>query len=67
MNRFAGGGFLEDLTEYIESDNEISREDLFNCVISATTFGDEILYIVPQFELETVIGKKSIVGEMSGP
>lgn len=66
MNRFAGGGFLEDLTEYIESDNEISREDLFNCVISATTFGDEILYIVPQFELETVIGKKSIVGEMSG-
>ncbi|SCX02266.1 ABC-type glycerol-3-phosphate transport system, substrate-binding protein [Lachnospiraceae bacterium YSD2013] len=66
MNRFAGGGFLEDLTEYIESDNEISREDLFDCVISATTFGDEILYIVPQFELETVIGKKSIVGEMSG-
>ncbi len=47
-------GYYADLNQYIDADPDISREDILQCVRDWCTYQGELVYIVPNFSVETV-------------
>lgn len=66
MERYVEKGVLEDLTPYLENDEEISEEDLIPSVSAAMKTDGKYYYMSPGFRIVSLIGKTSIVGENSG-
>lgn len=66
LNNLANKGVLEDLAPYLEASTVISREDFVENVINAYTINDKLVTIPRQFQLSTLMGKTSVVGEKQG-
>ncbi|MDR0446449.1 MAG: extracellular solute-binding protein, partial [Oscillospiraceae bacterium] len=62
-SKYVSKGVLEDLTPYLESDQYVSREDLFENILDATSTDGKLYHITPFFTIQTVVGKSSIFGE----
>ena len=61
-NYFAKGAF-EPLDSYMENDSEFDRSNYMENVLNAMTFEGKLYCITPTFSVNTVVGKKSVVGE----
>lgn len=59
-------GMFADLYEFIDSDPELKREDLLGSVLRAYENDGRLCMLVPQFYIETVMGKTSLVGDRQG-
>lgn len=66
MMNFASKGLLIDLNPFIESDEELKREDLMSSVLNACTYKDKLVGLPTSFSVRTVIGKASDVGTEPG-
>lgn len=58
-------GILEDLAPYLDSDEEIKRENYHENVIKAYETDGKLYGIIPFFGVKTLVGKLSDVGEGS--
>lgn len=59
-------GALEDLTPYLNNSTQISKEDFVEAVVNAYDMSGK-LYTIPRgFEISTLMGKKSLIGEQKG-
>lgn len=65
-DQLAAKGILEDLYPYIDADKEISRDDFFPTVLSALEIGGKLCQVSPAFNIESVIGASSVVGDTPG-
>ncbi len=64
VGSFISKGILTDLDPFLDGDVEVSREELLPSVLK-TYETDEGLYgILPEFRLELLAGKKSLVGDV---
>lgn len=66
ISQLASKGLLENLGKYLDKSEELKRDDFVENVLNGYTF-DGILTCIPMsFELSTIIGKASDVGEKQG-
>lgn len=65
-NRLAAMGLLEDLYPYIDADDELSRADFFDNILSAYEVGGGLYAAVAGFGVMSVMGAESVVGDAPG-
>lgn len=63
---WAEKGILEDLYTYMDKDEQLGRDGFVSSVLEAYTVGDKLYAIGTSFNLMTVCGKTSRVGEKTG-
>ena len=66
LNQAISKGLLEDMAPYIEKDADVSLDDLVPAVKNAIVNDGKVYVIAPTFELYSMVGKKSEVGEKAG-
>ncbi len=59
-------GFLADIYEFIDKDEELSRDKFFQNVLDAYTVNGQLYCITPGFNIRTVLAKASNVGTEPG-
>lgn len=64
--QYASKGLFEDLTTYIEKDDEISEEIFVDSVFNAMKQESKLYYISPDFGISTLIGKVKYEEECAG-
>ena len=66
VESYISKGLFTDINELLEKDPELNREDYFENVLEAYSRDGELYFIVPSFHINTVLVKKSDVGDMTG-
>lgn len=56
-------GVFEDLSPYFQQDEDISEDDLLDNVLESLKVDGKIYYIMPEFCMDAVVCKKSLVGD----
>ena len=59
-------GLLEDLGKYLDKSDSLKREDIVDNILRSYTYDGVLVCIPKSFELSTIIGKTSEVGEKQG-
>ncbi|MBQ8814856.1 MAG: hypothetical protein IJZ85_10235 [Lachnospiraceae bacterium] len=59
-------GKFEDLYVWLDRDPELSRDDLQSSVLSAGEMDGKLYGLIPSFQIMTLVGKSSVVGETGG-
>lgn len=63
---YVSKGMFEDLYPYIDKDPDMNREDYLQNVLDAYSVNGKLYQIAPYFNIYTVVGKTSLVGDTSG-
>ncbi len=66
LKLFAQKGLIEDLAPYLESSTVVKRGDLFESVLNAYTIGGTLCTIPVSFQVSTLVGRVSELGEEPG-
>ncbi|MCD7731469.1 MAG: extracellular solute-binding protein [Oscillospiraceae bacterium] len=66
IDSYISKGILSDLYTYIDNDETINREDYLTNVFDALSTNGKLYQITPSFDILTLVGKTSIVGEDEG-
>ncbi|MCQ2523648.1 MAG: extracellular solute-binding protein [Lachnospiraceae bacterium] len=66
IHNYISKGLYYDMNSLLDNDPEIKREDLFPNVIKMGSYDGKLYEIIPSFYIETVVGKKSILGDRQG-
>ena len=61
--KYAAKGLLADLEVLMKEDGEYSKDDFLPGIIEYGTFNGKLRSLVPQFSIESLVAKKSIVGD----
>ncbi len=61
--KLAEKGLIEDLSPYLEDGDGLEREDLVENVLACNTMEGVLTCVPARFELEVLLGKKSLIGE----
>lgn len=64
--QLAAKGLLEDLYPFMDADSEFGREDFFQNVLAALEVNGGLYATCPSFQISTVIGASSVVGDTPG-
>jgi|GEM_PF-1670265 len=62
-SKYIAKGALEDLNPYLDADPTVSRSDLFENVLQASSTDGKLYHIMPFFTVQTAVGKESIFGD----
>ncbi len=65
-NQLAAKGILEDLSPYLEKSSRLNRADFVENILDAYTFNGALVSIPSYFNMQTVVGSASMVGNKSG-
>jgi hypothetical protein len=63
---YVNKGIFADLYPLIEGDSEVSRDDFYQPLLEAFETDGKLYSIAPTFQLNTLVGKTSVFGKMSG-
>lgn len=63
VENYVAKGLLADIGKMIEEDEELSKVEFVQNVFDAYSVDGKLHYVIPYFGLNTVVGKKSIVGD----
>ena len=63
ITNYIAKGAFEPLDSYLDSDNEIKRSDYMENVFDAMSYDGKLYCITPSFNVNTMVGKKSVVGD----
>ncbi len=66
VQQLAAKGVLEDLTPYLEKSTAFSKEDFIDGLLDGFTYDGALVTIPSTFDLNTVVGKTSLVGDEMG-
>jgi len=66
VEQLAVKGVFEDITPYLEGSSVIKKEDMLDNILEAFTFDGKLVGIPGSFELSTVMGRPSDVGDEPG-
>ena len=66
VDELAAKGILADLYTFIDSDSELSRDDLFQSVLGAIETDGKLYRTASSFAVQTVLGAPSVVGDEPG-
>ncbi|WP_303834889.1 ABC transporter substrate-binding protein [Ruminococcus flavefaciens] len=63
FNILAEKGAYADLSSFIDNDDEIHRDELFDTVLEACEINNELKYMPLSFSINTIFGNKKYVGD----
>lgn len=63
VSNYVAKGLIADIDKLIEQDEELSQVEFMQNAFDAYRVNGKLYYIVPDFEVYTVIAKKSLVGD----
>lgn len=63
LEKYTSKGLLVDLGQYLDKSDRLHREDLVEAVVNAYTMDGKLVALPTWFRMETIIGKKSMLGE----
>ena len=63
VETYAARGLLADIGELIEKDGELSQADFLQNVFEAYSMDKKLYYVIPCFQVDTLIGASSVVGD----
>lgn len=63
ISSYVSKGLIADIGKLIENDEELSKVEFMQNAFDAYRINGKLYYIVPDFEVYTVIAKKSLVGD----
>lgn len=66
VHNYISKGLYLDLNPFIEKDPEINKADFFPNLLEASSSDGKLYEIIPYFYVETLVGKKSILGDKTG-
>lgn len=66
ISSYASKGLFKDLYPFIEKDPDIDKDDIFPNLLEATEYNGKLYQLVPSFYIETMVGKKSLLGDRDG-
>lgn len=66
ISQYAAKGLLRDIYEFIDADEEISREDYFENVLKALEINGGLYSICSNFGIATLVGNADVVGPDMG-
>ena len=66
IDSYISKGLLADLYEFIDKDETMNREDYLENVFKAYEVDGKLYELVPSFNINTIVGKTSLVGENPG-
>ena len=66
MHSYIAKGLLVDLYPFLDADNELSRESLVESMLKTSEVNGSLYRLIPSFELTTIFGHPSILGEYPG-
>lgn len=66
VDNYIAKGLIADVGKLIESDPELSQLEYMQNVFEAYKIGGTLYHVIPSFSVNTVMGKKSIVGDRTG-
>ena len=66
VENYISKGLIADIGEFIERDEELSQVEYMDNVFDAYRVNGTLYYLVPSFNVRTVIGKTSLVGDREG-
>jgi maltose-binding protein MalE len=66
LESYAQNGVFADLNEMLASSQTLRKEDIVESVVRAFTFDGKLIGLPQYFELNTIYGKTSVVGERNG-
>ncbi len=66
MDNYISKGLFADLYAYIDKDERFKREDFLFNVLDAYTINGKLYELAPSFNVQTLVGKKSMVGDRTG-
>ena len=59
-------GLLADIGELIANDEELSKVEFLENVFKAYSVNDKLYTVVPSFAIQTMVGRKDVVGDRNG-
>ena len=65
VEKYISKGLLADVGKLIERDEELSGTEFMQNIFDAYSMDGKLYYVIPSFRVQTMIGKKSILGERS--
>lgn len=65
VENYIAKGLIEDIGKMIEGDEELSKIEFVQNVFDAYSVNDKLYYVIPSFNIRTMIGKVSLVGDRS--
>lgn len=63
IENYIAKGLIADVRKLIEADEELSQKEFIESVFDAYSVDGKLYYVVPNFEVYTMIAKKSLVGD----
>ncbi len=66
LDSYIAKGLLADIGALIAKDEELSKKEFMENVFEAYKVDGKLYQLIPSFRVQTVIGKKSILGERNG-
>lgn len=66
IRQLVSKGLLEDLGQYLDKSSSVKREDFVENILNAYTYDGVLTCIPKNFQLSTIVGKTSDVGEKQG-
>lgn len=66
MDSYISKGLFADLYPMIDADERFSREDFLSNVLDAYSVNGKLYELAPSFNVRTLVGKKSMIGDRTG-
>ena len=66
IENYISKGLIADINSLIESDEELSQVEFMENVFEAYSIEGKLYQVIPYFNVMTLVGKKSIVGDRTG-
>lgn len=66
IDSYIAKGLIADLNPLLENDPELNREDYLENILDTFSMDGKLYVMVPSFQVSTIVGKTSIVGERDG-
>ena len=63
VENYASKGLLADIGKLIEQDEELSQVEFVQSVFDAYSIDGKLYYVIPNFNIRTMVAKTSLVGE----
>lgn len=63
---YASKGLFVDLYKYMDKDSEVKKDKYFANLLDAFTYNGKLIALVPNFSIQTLLAKTSLVGSKPG-
>lgn len=66
VDNYIAKGYIADVGKMLKNDEELAQIEFMENVFEAYSTDGKLYYVIPEFNVQTLIGKKSVLGDRNG-